>query len=339
MFICGNWNGTNAENSTYAVTSCITLYLTANIPVQVTASSHGSTLGFDRNVFDRSSRTMDSTDFNVTEFGQSSLSGARSLGITEFVSELYGTDITGNMRLPSFSNPLLTMAGKYASNPTAMMADVNTFHEAQIFKQRFFSEAVLVALSDSIANISAVEIAVTRTAPRLVVNFSIAITIGILLFLLGLATVGLLNFARFRARPLGLAYDPNVPSTVALLVQGEGCVDALQGLDQANEHQIKQCLRSSTISIDQGQLMMLRESPSINLGKSYTESEATNKRYNWRQLSLCKWTGAAYSVLLAAILSALVSVCYVKRDRKISSGIGISEWCAIRRPQVFHSTL
>jgi hypothetical protein len=234
---------------------------------------------------------------------------------------MIGTSTTGNLPIASFSDPLLLLAGRYKLDPTAMVSADDLDYQARLLKQRFFSEVVLAAFSDTATNPGNLEISVTKIAPRLIVNFDIAIIICIICFVLGIAAGGLWYASCPQIRPLGLSSDPNFLSTSALAVQGEGCKKTLEGLDDSTEDQITKSLRSSSVFIDHGQMRMTQSRKSFsvlsipakrrqrNIFGRYAwlsrTSKITDKSEKWQPRRLRQKTGVLYGVLLAAILSSL----------------------------------
>jgi hypothetical protein len=232
-----------------------------------------------------------------------------------------GTSATNYLVISTFDDPLLLLAGRYKLDPATMMSADDFKYQAQLLKQRFFSELILAAFPKAATNSDSLEISITKVAPRLVVNFNITIVICILYLVLGIAAGGGLYTSSPQTRPLGLSYDPNILSTSALAVQGDGCLKSLEGLDYSTMDQVTKTLQSSTVFLDHGELGIIRRResslihspPAKRRGRDifgyFAQPDQTPKVKNngeeWRLRRLRKRIGVFYGVILAAIVSAL----------------------------------
>jgi hypothetical protein len=174
------------------------------------------------------------------------------------LGNMRGTSATNYLVISSFDDPLLLLAGRYKLDPATMMSADDFKYQAQLLKQKFFSELILAAFPKAATNSDSLEISITKVAPRLVVNFNVAIVICILYLVLGIAAGGVLYTSSPQTRPLDLSYDPNILSTSALAVQGDSCLKSLEGLDYSTMDQVTKSLQSSTVFLDHGELGIIR---------------------------------------------------------------------------------
>jgi len=127
--------------------------------------------------------------------------------------------------------------------------------------------------------------------------------------------------SRPQTRPLGLSYDPNILSTSALAVRGDGSLKSLEGLDHSTMDQVTKSLQNSIVFLDYGELRIIRRresslihSPPVkrrgrDIFGYFARPDQTPKVKNngeeWRPRRLRKRIGVFYGVILAAIVSAL----------------------------------
>jgi len=111
--------------------------------------------------------------FDVTEFEESFLGAPGSRGTSALLGNRRGTSATNNLVISSFDDPLLLLAGRYKLDPATMMSADDFDYQAQLLKQRFFSEVIFAAFPKAATNSGSLEISVTKVAPRLVVNFDL----------------------------------------------------------------------------------------------------------------------------------------------------------------------
>ena len=310
----GYWDwGDNATHGVAPFTgrawSCGTYLYSANLSVEATSSTNGTTLRFDEAEYTASKRVMEGDLINQTRLETAFL--ARN-----WTSMIYTASPSTQ---PAFGGPSVLLAGLYNFDPVSMMRAPSLLNNTERLLQRFFGEAVL-------ANIPSSPTAsrrgnVVNTQRKVVVNLPIAIPLAVLFLTSAVLMAAVLLFTR--QHPLDLTQDPSSVAAVVRLIEHNPQIrDRFMAWNRDKgstpehalgemQHYLRNGSLTSIKNIAEHTGMDIHDCLSGSmLIRTGSHSRPTKRRLDWRPFTVRKLGGGLLLLLLALVLSAIL-VLYV----------------------------
>ena len=185
--------------------SCRTDLYSADVSVEATTSTNGTTLSFDEAEYTASKRLMEGGLINQTRLETAFL--ARN-----WTSMIYTASPSTQS---AFGGPSVLLAGLYNFDPISMMNSPSLLNNTQRLLQRFFGEAVLANIGSSPTASRSGN--VVNTQRRVVVNLPIAIPLAVLFLTSAVLIAAVLLLSR--QHPLDLTQDPSSVAAVLRVIE------------------------------------------------------------------------------------------------------------------------
>lgn len=279
---------------------CNINYVSADLSVDVAISSPNTTISFNEQTFNKSTKTIPPANLNFTAFDEA------------FFNNYWMTKLNSSMLGSSWVGPALPLAAKYAYDVQAMLDDQDLIPKAQQVAQHFFGESVLAGFGKSTPLSSpALSGMTTKDKQRIAASFGIGITLAAILFGTAILTLLVFYHSRLSRRPLNLDRDPGPATSMTSLLKRETTSSHFQGLDRLPAALIKRRLESLTFALDRGSLMV--EDSGINQRSSKDFPPPPTKAYSkdWRPFVLKGWGGLALLLVITSLIAA-ISVLFAK---------------------------
>ena len=242
-------------------------FMASNVTATVENTATSSLVTIDEEGFNRTKIALDPSLIDLQNFEE--------LFLDPGWSAYFQPPDGFNAVRPIFGGPLILLAatfGNPSSDIDSIVKGIGLLDQARRVKQRFFGEALQAAfVSTGKQNAQQISAQITTTQTRLVADYGVGITLGIIL----ISSAAMVTFAyycsRIQRRPLNLVRDPGSAAAMMLMLSRDANTrDCFRGFDKIPEDSMKAILGDTLFRVDDGRLFMkddgkLKTSPSVYL--------------------------------------------------------------------------